>query len=63
MPARQKPHTKEYQLAIRVPQELLDLLDAEAARLQAERPGFTVSRSDAVRETLFRALRPRGQGA
>ena len=60
MRAMQMKARKERQIAVRVPDDLWELLDAEARRLQAERPGMTVKRSDAVREALYRALRPRG---
>lgn len=43
-------------LAFRVPEEMAEAIDREAERLQRERPGSTVHRSDVVREVLHRAL-------
>lgn len=62
MSAMQPRTRKDRQIAVRVPEDLWELLDAEARRLQAERPGMTVRRSDAVREALYRALRRSGPG-
>jgi hypothetical protein len=58
MRARQpEGRLKEHQLAVRVPADLLTLLDDETERLRAERPGTTLHRSDTIREVLYRALR------
>jgi hypothetical protein len=46
----------DYQLAIRIPSELLAAIDAEVERVKAERPGARVQRSDVVREVLMRAF-------
>jgi hypothetical protein len=46
----------EHQLALRIPAELLDAIDAEVERVKAERPGARVQRSDVVREALMRAF-------
>jgi hypothetical protein len=46
----------DYQLALRVPGELLAAIDAEVERVKAERPGARVQRSDIVREALMRAF-------
>lgn len=45
-------------LGIRVPPDLIAALDREVERLAAERPGARTSRSDAVREILYKALTP-----
>jgi Arc/MetJ-type ribon-helix-helix transcriptional regulator len=46
----------DYQLALRIPSELLNAIDAEVERVKAERPGARVQRSDVVREALMRAF-------
>jgi hypothetical protein len=46
----------EAQVAFRLPNELLARLDQEVERMRAERPGLTITRSDAVREILFAHL-------
>jgi hypothetical protein len=46
----------DYQLALRIPSELLTAIDAEVERVKAERPGARVQRSDVVREALMRAF-------
>ena len=46
----------EAQIAVRLPKALLERLDEEVGRLQAERPGLALTRSDAVREILFKHL-------
>lgn len=46
------------QVGVRLDEELLALVDAEVARLQAELPGMTVSRADVVRNCVARCLRP-----
>ncbi len=43
-------------IALRVPEELAAAIDREAERLQKERSGTVVHRSDVVREVLHRAL-------
>jgi len=46
----------DYQLALRIPVELLTAIDAEVERVKTERPGARVQRSDVVREALMRAF-------
>ena len=46
----------DYQLALRIPSELLNAIDAEVERVKAQRPGARVQRSDVVREALMRAF-------
>jgi hypothetical protein len=46
----------DYQLALRIPGELLAAIDAEVERVKTERPGARVQRSDVVREALMRAF-------
>jgi len=59
---QRKPKTTV--LHFRVRQELMAAIDREVARLLAERPGSTVTRGDAVRDALYRALvGPRPAGA
>jgi hypothetical protein len=47
---------QDYQLALRVPGQLLAAIDAEVERVKSERPGARVQRSDVVREALMRAF-------
>jgi hypothetical protein len=58
-----KRRLSEAQIAVRLPMDLLIRLDEEVARLQAERPGLDITRSDAVREILFAHLVPHGHVA
>lgn len=51
-----KLRLSEAQIAVRLPQDLLAKLDEEVGRLRAERPGLSITRSDAVREILFAHL-------
>jgi hypothetical protein len=51
-----KSSLKEVQLALRVPEALMEAIDGEVGRLRAERPGARINRSDAVREILFQVL-------
>lgn len=44
------------QVAMRLPTEMVAAIDAIAARLQVERHGTVVTRSDVIREYLHRAL-------
>lgn len=44
------------QMAFRLPKSLIKRLDAHVARLRKDQPGMTVSRADAVRVLLSRAL-------
>jgi Arc/MetJ-type ribon-helix-helix transcriptional regulator len=46
----------DYQLALRIPSDLLAAIDAEVERVKLERPGARVQRSDVVREALIRAF-------
>jgi Arc/MetJ-type ribon-helix-helix transcriptional regulator len=46
----------DYQLALRIPSDLLAAIDAEVERVKLERPGARVQRSDVVREALMRAF-------
>lgn len=48
--------SNDYQLALRIPADLLAAIDAEVERVRAERPGARVQRSDVVREALMRAF-------
>jgi hypothetical protein len=42
--------------AFRLPDDLMSRVDAYAKRLEAEQPGISVTRADAVRALLTRAL-------
>lgn len=53
---KSKQSHKEAQLALRVPEELMEAIDAEVERLRDERPGSRINRSDAVREILYQVL-------
>jgi hypothetical protein len=55
-PRSQSCASRSVALAFRVPEEMAEAIDREAERLQRERPGSTVHRSDVVREVLHRAL-------
>lgn len=46
-------------LAIRIPDDLLDLLDAEILRLKDELPGLNLGRSDIIRSALYKYLKPK----
>lgn len=59
-PAVQKPKSG-VAIALRVPEELADAIDAEIERLTKERPGALIHRSDVVREILHRALLSSGK--
>ncbi len=43
-------------IPVRLPTEVVSRLDRLAERLRDERPGVTVSRSDAIRVALIRGL-------
>jgi hypothetical protein len=43
-------------LAFRLPETLVERLDAHVERLAAERPGSAVTRADALRALLLRGL-------
>lgn len=45
--------------SLRIPLELLAEVDAERDRIEAERPGMTVTRADAIRVLLVEALAAR----
>ncbi len=47
---------KTRQVGVRLPVSLLERLDSFAAQLAKETPGISVSRTDAVRVLLHRAL-------
>ena len=44
------------QVTIRLPEDLIELIDKHAVRMRSRTPGMRVSRSDAVRVLLTRAL-------
>jgi hypothetical protein len=48
--------TENEQVAFRLPKALIKRVDAYAARLEAAQPGMKVTRTDAVRVLLVRAL-------
>ena len=51
-----KAPTKQTQLAIRLPAELIDRLDQHAERMNRDHPGLGATRADAVRTLLTAAL-------
>lgn len=55
--AAAKRPTPARQVAIRMPGDLLDMIDAELRRLRAESPGVGITFADAVRTTLYESLR------
>ncbi len=48
--------TKDAQLVVRVPEDLIEQLDAYAQRLREEQPGPAWSRADVVRLLLTKSL-------
>jgi hypothetical protein len=54
----QKADGPNTQVGVRLDADLLELIDAEVERLQAELPGMVVSRSDVVRNCVAKVLRP-----
>jgi hypothetical protein len=55
-PMAPRSSTTGTQLAIRIPKELLDRIDAHVERLCREIPGLDLTRTDAVKSLLTRAL-------
>jgi len=51
-----KANERGVQLAFRVPADIVQRLDAHAARLSRDNPGLEFTRTDAVRTLLTRAL-------
>lgn len=51
------PEDDTLQVGFRMPTDLVKRIDAHAAKLEADRPGSRVTRSDAIRELLEIALR------
>lgn len=56
--AKTKPesHANDAQLVLRLPIDLLDRLDAHAARMREELPGAKFKRAEVVRVLLTKAL-------
>ena len=50
------PQTQDAQLVVRLPQDMLDRVDAFTERMQRELPGSFVRRAEAVRMLLIRGL-------
>lgn len=48
--------TETKQIAVRLPVDLLDRLEAHASRMKAGAPGVGVTRADAIRALLLDAL-------
>jgi hypothetical protein len=55
------PAPRGTQIAFRADDNLLALIDAEAERMKAERPGLTISRAEVVRDLVYRVLKPRAK--
>ena len=53
------PLSREHLLGVRVDAKLLAALDEEVERTRATRPGCNFSRSDCVRELLWKMLKQR----
>ncbi len=54
---RRKPMSEtSVTLQFRCPADLLALIDAELARLVAEKPGAAFTRTDVIRSSLYTAL-------
>jgi hypothetical protein len=51
-----KPEDGSQQVFVRMPQDLVQRLDAYVTTLARERPGFRATRADAIRTLLYRAL-------
>jgi hypothetical protein len=49
---------KDHQLAFRIPGDLLALIDHEVERRRRLSPGTDISRSDVIRDVLYRNLTP-----
>lgn len=54
---RAPPTDEAVQINLRLPRELISLVDELVAKRRRERPGASVSRSDVIRETLYLAAR------
>jgi hypothetical protein len=54
--AGQKETMNDSQIVLRLPAELVERIDACAAQLRESNPGLRISRSDAVRALIVRAL-------
>lgn len=59
-PATKQAPKSGTQIALRVDDELLAMIDREAEQLQAARPGLIVTRAEVVRDLLYRALKGKG---
>lgn len=44
------------QIALRIPETLAEELDKLVRDLQAERPGYNLTRTDLIRDLLYRAV-------
>jgi metal-responsive CopG/Arc/MetJ family transcriptional regulator len=56
--ALQGRFAKSHQIAVRVPDDLVRKIDEEVARRRQANPGSEVSRSDVIRDVLYRSLMP-----
>ena len=64
-PTRGRPRTfpeGEQQLVVRLPAELGDSVEIERRRMQSERPGSNISRSEALRVLILEAVAARNKG-
>ncbi len=52
-----KPKDEHVQINLRIPPDLVALLDELVEKRSAERPGTSISRSDVIREALYQAVR------
>ena len=51
------PKDEQIQINLRVPPDLVTLLDELVEKRSAERPGTSISRSDVIREALYKEVR------
>ena len=56
--AKREPDPSEViQINLRLPRELVTGIDELLAREKEQRPGMSISRSDVIRDVLYRAVR------
>jgi len=58
---RQRTRKPDSHLSVRLSDELISAIDAEGERMETERPGMRLTRTDAVRVLLLEALAARGR--
>ena len=58
---RRQTRRPDSHLSVRLSDELISAIDAEGERMETERPGVRLTRTDAVRVLLLEALAARGR--